>query len=83
MARFFAGLAEGEEVQQFEPQEFIAQGNKVVAVGNYAAKVKATGRGFGNQWVQIHTVQGGKIVKFKEIFDTASATRAYQRGLSV
>jgi ketosteroid isomerase-like protein len=82
VARFFAGLAEGEEIQQFEPQEFIAQGNKVVAVGNYVAKVKSTGREFGNQWVQIHTVQDGKVVKFQEIFDTASAARAYQKGLS-
>jgi uncharacterized protein len=82
VAGFFAGLAEGEEVQQFDPQEFITQGNNVVAVGNYAEKVKSTGREFRNQWVQIHTVQDGKVVKFQEVFDTASATRAYQRGLS-
>ena len=82
VAQFFASLDEAEEVQQFEPTEYIAQGDKVVALGKYAGKVKATGRGFQVEWVHIHTLQDGKIVKFKEIYDTAGAASAYQKGIS-
>ena len=41
---FFAAITEGLEVLQFEPREYIAQGDKVVALGRYSWRVRATGR---------------------------------------
>src|SRR5690349_11082391 len=44
MGQFFASLVDTQEVQHFEPREFIAQGDKVVALGHYAWRVRFTGR---------------------------------------
>jgi hypothetical protein len=47
MGQFFVSLVDTQEVQHFDPREFIAQGDKVVALGHYAWLVKSTGREFG------------------------------------
>lgn len=49
MGQFFASLVDTQEVQHFEPREFIAHEDKVVALGHYAWRVKSTGREFG-EW---------------------------------
>jgi ketosteroid isomerase-like protein len=79
VAEFFRQLSESEEVQLFEPQEFIAQGERVAVLGRYRARVKATGRTAETPWVMLFTVRGGRIANFYEVYDTAAAERAYQR----
>src|SRR5215210_1096384 len=37
---FFSQLAESQETISFEPREFVAQGEKVVALGTYRWRVK-------------------------------------------
>jgi uncharacterized protein len=41
---FFSQVFDTEEVLHFEPRELVAQGDKVVALGHYAWRVKSTGR---------------------------------------
>ena len=77
VAKFFTTLDTSEEIQQFEPQEFIAQGDKVVVTGKYRARIKATGRTAESDWAHIHTLRGGKIAQFREFTDTANAVEAY------
>lgn len=79
VAQFFASLAEAQETLQFEPREFVAQKDKVVALGRYSWRVKGTGREYGSEWVHVFTLQGGKISGFHEYMDTASARAAYQK----
>ena len=76
---FFGLLGEHEEVLEFEPQEFIAEGKQVVVLGRYKARIKSTGQIADSSWVQVFRVQGGKITRFYEIFDTADAERAYRQ----
>ncbi|HET6889819.1 MAG TPA: nuclear transport factor 2 family protein [Pyrinomonadaceae bacterium] len=40
MGQFFASLVDTQEVQHFDPREFIAQGDKVVALGHYVGALK-------------------------------------------
>jgi ketosteroid isomerase-like protein len=75
--RFFSTLVDVQDVERFEPQEFIAQGDKVVALGNYQWRVKATGRTYESEFAHVFTVRGGKIVEFHEYFDTAAAINAF------
>ena len=82
VAQFFATLADAQETRQFEPQEFIAQGDKVVALGRYSWHVKSTGRSYGGDWAHVFTVRDGKIVGFHEYTDTAAAAAAYQKAAS-
>jgi ketosteroid isomerase-like protein len=79
MGQFFASLIDTQEVQHFDPREFIAQGDKVVALGHYAWRVKATGREFGGDFAHVFTVRDGKVVRFHEYMDTAAAAAAHQR----
>jgi uncharacterized protein len=79
VARFFSAMNESEEITRFEPREFIAQGEKVVALGRFAATVRATGREVEGEWVHVFTIRDGKVVKFQEYFDTAMAANAYRK----
>lgn len=79
MGQFFASLVDTQEVQLFEPREFIAQGEKVVALGHYAWRVKSTGREFGGDFAHVFTILNGKVVRFHEYMDTAAAAAAHRR----
>lgn len=79
VGRFFGALVEDEDITEFEPREFIAEGDKVVVLGRSTATVRATGKTYQTDWVHIFTVSDGKITKFHEFFDNAAATRAYQK----
>ena len=76
-AEFFALLAQCEDVLQFEPRDFIAQGDQVVVRGQYAGRVKETGREFSTYFIHIFTVRDGKIVNFDEYTDTAAIAAAF------
>ena len=75
---FFVGVEANQETLEFEPREFIAQGDKVVSLGHYRWRVKTTGREFSSDFAHVFTIGDGKIVSFQEYTDTASAARAYQ-----
>ena len=79
VAEFFQLLNESEDFAYFEPTEFIAQGDKVVVLGRSKATVKSTDRSYETDWVHIFTVNDGKITHFHEFFDSAAATRAFQK----
>ena len=76
---FFAAITESLEVLQFEPREYIAQGDKVVALGRYSWRVKATGREFSSDFAHVCTIRDGKIVRFHEYMDTAAEVRAHKK----
>ncbi len=82
-AEFFQSLAEAQDVLTFNPQEFIVQGDKVVVLGDYSWRVKATGREFGSDWAHVWTVKNGKLVGFREYADTAAASTAHQKAVGV
>ncbi|MGH9820493.1 MAG: nuclear transport factor 2 family protein, partial [Pyrinomonadaceae bacterium] len=79
VGEFFKLLNESEDISYFEPKEFIAQGDKVVVLGRSKAVVKSTGRSYETDWVHIFSVHDGKITSFHEFFDSAAATRAFQK----
>ncbi|HEY8225920.1 MAG TPA: nuclear transport factor 2 family protein [Pyrinomonadaceae bacterium] len=74
---FFAVLSQQEDVEVFEPQEFIAQGDKVVAILKYRGRVKATGKPAEATLVHVFDFANGKVKRFREFFDTASVLPAY------
>jgi len=76
LAEFFQLLGETEEFSRFAPTEFIAEGDRVVVLGDFTCTVKATGKTYSTDWVHISTVKDGKITTFLEFFDTAKANEA-------
>lgn len=81
-ADFFATVARDQEVVEFEPREFVAQGDKVVSLGYYKWRVKETGREFESDFVHIFTIRDGKVAGFREHFDTAVVAAAYQKAMN-
>jgi ketosteroid isomerase-like protein len=65
-------------MREFEPREFIAQGNKVVVLGHGAWTVNATGRDFDSDWVHVFTIEDGHIAAFREFLDSHLAAEACQ-----
>ena len=78
VAQFFAVIAETIEFKQFEPQEFIAQGDKVVVLVHQQVRVKSTGRAFEQDTAQVFTLREGKVTKFHIYEDTAAIVAAFR-----
>jgi uncharacterized protein len=79
---FFATVAKNQDFLEFEVRDFIAQGDKVVALGHYEWHVKPTGRRFEADFAHVFTAREGKIVAFHEYTDTAAAANAYRKAMS-
>ena len=77
IAQFFAKVNELLTPQSFEPQEFIAQDDQVVILGQYSWTVKPTGRTFSAKWAHVVTISNGKITRFREYTDTAAGAEAF------
>ena len=58
--------------KRFEPQDFIAEGDKVVVLGEETEVIRASGGTVENRWVHIFTIRSGKIVAFEEVFDATA-----------
>ncbi|HEX2183619.1 MAG TPA: nuclear transport factor 2 family protein [Rubrobacteraceae bacterium] len=80
VGQFFQALSDTEEVRQFEPREFVAQDDKVVALGHYAWQAKSTGREWESDFVHVFTVRDGRITRFQEYMNTAAIVDALRQG---
>ena len=58
------------------PQEFIDAGDRVIAIGEYQGKGKASGTPFVAPFVHIHTFRNGKWIRFQEYTDTGTIAAA-------
>lgn len=70
-ARALAVLDELIAFEHFHPRDFVAQGDKVVVLGEETGRVKKTGRKFKNIWAHIITLRDGQIIHFRTYSDTA------------
>lgn len=81
--QFFGKVFEVQDIVDFEPQEYIAQDDKVIVLGPFLMRIKATGKNFGSDWAHIWTVQGDKVTRFYEYVDTAVVNRAHTAAQTV
>jgi hypothetical protein len=77
VGRFFEALGKNLAFSNFEAREFVAQGDKVIALGHYAAKALPTGLNMESDWVMVFTLKNGKVTKFTEFSDSAATNRAW------
>jgi ketosteroid isomerase-like protein len=77
VAQFFVDMDQALEVQEFTPQQFIAEDDKVVVVGKGKWSVKTTGQSYESPWVHVFTVRDGKIALFQQFSDTAATRDAF------
>jgi len=75
VAQFFSRMREVQDVEEFEPEEFIAQGNKVVVLGRFTMRIKVTGA--RSAWAHVWTIQDGVVTAVREYVDTLAVSRAH------
>ncbi len=77
VANYFQKLAAEVDVLDFQPREFLAEGDRVLVVGWERVKVKATNRTIELDWIMSFTVRNGKVAVFREFTDTKALADAY------
>ena len=58
------------------PHEFVAQGDTVIALGQYGGKYKITGKSFSAPFAHAWEFRNGKIVRFRQYTDTVLVQNA-------
>lgn len=71
VAAFFDAVNSVFDMQQFEPETFLADGDRVVVLGRDTAAVRATGKVVSSPWAHAFTLRNGKVVAFQEYIDTS------------
>lgn len=74
--QYFAGLAADWEMIYFRIDEYIAQDDRVVALGEVSFRHRKSGKVVVSPKVDIHRLRGGKICEYFELYDTAAALAA-------
>jgi len=82
VGEFFKQVAENVKFSRFEPKEFIATGDKVVALGHYTATTPI-GKTFDADFAMVFTLRNGKVSEFQEFTDSAALNAAYAVEASV
>lgn len=70
--RFFAEVAELDDIQKFEPREFIDAGPHVTVLGWERFISRADGKVVETEWIHVFTVIDGKVTRWQGIYDTAA-----------
>jgi ketosteroid isomerase-like protein len=76
VAEFFKQVAANVSFSQFEPKEFIATGDRVVALGHYTATTPIK-KGFESDFAMVFTLRNGKVTHFQEFCNSAAINAAY------
>jgi ketosteroid isomerase-like protein len=75
---FFGILLNTLEITNFEPKDFLAQGDTVVVLGTSLERVKASGTAVNFRWVHVFTIRNGRIVAFEEPADVSALVDAFR-----
>jgi ketosteroid isomerase-like protein len=75
---FFDTLASEDEVLQFEPQKFVAQGDTVVVTGHYKARFRHNNAIAESDWCHVFTIRDGSVASWRQYSDTAAFLEAYR-----
>ena len=77
VATYLQGIAMELEIQQFEIDEILADGERVTVLGRETSRVRRTNKCYTMSWVHVLTVRNGRILSFREYNDTAAMAAAY------
>ncbi len=69
---------DAEDIQVLEPQKFLVDSDTVAVVGYMKCLAKSTGRTYESDFVHVITLEGGRVKRFREFFDTYIAGEAFR-----
>ena len=76
---FFPLLLNTFDFAEFQPQDFLAAGDKVVVLGTSREGPKGSGRLVDFRWVHVFTFRNGRIVAFEEPADVGELVAEFRR----
>jgi ketosteroid isomerase-like protein len=77
LASFFRDLGTMVTFSAFEPREYVASGDRVVAIGRYAGKINQSGYPFEGDWAMAWRIQDGKVVELTEYSDASEIRKGF------
>lgn len=75
---YFEGLAKDWAMEFYHVNEFVAQGGRVVALGECSWTYRRTGKTVTLPKVDVWLLENGKVIQFMEHYDTHTALQATQ-----
>jgi len=75
---YFKELEKALLIKKYEIKEYVAENDKVVALGNYEAVVKETDKPVLTPFVAVFTMKDEKVVKFEQYLNTAALLLAFE-----
>ena len=75
--RFFETVLASVDIHVFEPEEFLADRDKVVVTGHLRLTARATGGTIESDFVHVITVRDGRWRYFRDFMNTAVAAAAF------
>jgi uncharacterized protein len=79
---FFTRLFSDFEDWHTEPSELFETGDRVIAIGTYSARAKATGKSFNARFAHVWTMRNGLIARLQQCADTAQLAKALGKDFS-
>ena len=76
---FFETVLSSVAIHQFEPQEMLADADKVVVTGHLNLESLSTGGVIDSDFVHVITLKDEKWSRFRDFMDTAVAVAAFTR----
>lgn len=76
---FFGLLSNTFDIADFQPQDFLAAGDKVVVLGVSREGPKGSGRLVNFRWVHVFTFRNGRVVAFEEPADVNELVTEFRR----
>lgn len=79
MRGFFETVLSSVDIHQFDAEDFICEGDKVVVTGHLRLTARATGGGIESDFVHVITVRDGKWLLFRDFMNTFVAAQAFSQ----
>ncbi|WP_439816457.1 nuclear transport factor 2 family protein [Zavarzinia sp. CC-PAN008] len=76
--RFFETVLASVDIHQFDADEFICAGDKVVVTGRLRLTARSTGREIRSDFVHVITVADARWLHFRDFMNTAVAEAAFR-----
>lgn len=75
---FFETVLSSVDIHQFDPEDFICEGDKVVVTGHLNLTARSTGRTIDSDFVHVIAVADEKWLLFRDFMNTSNAEAAFR-----
>ncbi len=76
-AAYLQAIPAAIDIEQFEVDDILSEGDRVVVLGRETSRVLSTDKRYTMSWVHVLRVHDGRIQHFREYNDTAAMLAAF------